>query len=209
MILFIIHFIILIFSVIIHEISHGFVADLLGDPTARISKRLTLNPIPHIDPLMTLAIPLLLIMSGSHVVFGAAKPVPVDPFNFREPKKDLALTAVSGPIANLLIAFCASLILRLYLNYAGNTNIDLFFAVIVRYIVELNVFLAVFNLLPIPPMDGFKFVGGILPDNLASEWFSLERYGMVLLFILLFAFPSVINQFVFPVSTTIINLMLH
>ncbi len=192
----ILQFIILVYSIILHEISHGWIADRLGDPTARISKRLTLDPRPHIDPLMTIAVPLILVLSGSPVVFGAAKPVPIDPFNFRYPKKDTAITAVSGPLTNILIAVLFGILLRVY-------DSDLLY-----YGVTINVFLAVFNLLPIPPLDGFKFVGGLLPEEYAERWFSLERYGMIFLIFILFMFSSVISQVVLPVSAAIIRLII-
>lgn len=192
----IIQFLILVYSIILHEISHGWVADRLGDPTARISKRLTLDPRPHIDPLMTIAVPLILVLSGSPVVFGAAKPVPIDPFNFRYPRKDTAITAVSGPITNILIAILFGVLLRF-------NSSDLLF-----YGVTINVFLAVFNLLPIPPLDGFKFVGGLLPEEYSERWFSLERYGMIFLIFILFMFSSVISQIVLPISATVIRLII-
>jgi len=204
---FILKLIILVYSVILHEISHGFVADKLGDPTARISKRLSLDPRVHIDPLMTIIMPLFLILSGSPVVFGAAKPVPIDPFNFREPKKDTALTAVAGPITNILIAFFFSLILRVLETFFSSDHSLIFNLVL--YGLQINVFLAVFNLLPIPPMDGFKFVGGLLPDEYAKQWYQLENYGMIFLVIILFMFSSLINKIVLPISTTIIHVLLQ
>ncbi|MCL5676084.1 MAG: site-2 protease family protein [Patescibacteria group bacterium] len=206
---FILQIIILIYSVILHEISHGFVAELLGDPTARISKRLTLDPRPHIDPLMTIALPLILVLSGSPVIFGAAKPVPIDPFNFREPKKDTALTAVAGPLANIALAVLFGLILKIsaIVSFA-NTDLNSLIGQIGFFAVQLNIFLAVFNLLPVPPLDGFKFVGGLLPDEYAGEWYSLERYGFLFLIIILFFFNPIINRVVLPVSSFLIRLIL-
>jgi len=194
--MFILQFAILIYSVILHEISHGWVADYLGDPTARLQKRLTLDPRPHIDLLMTIALPLLLIFSGSPVIFGAAKPVPVDSFNFREPKKDMALTAAAGPVTNLLIALLFSLAFRIL-------PLDIFI-----YGVQINVFLAIFNLLPIPPLDGSKVLAGVLPDEFAGALLSLERYGFMIIFAVLFFFPGIINNTVVPISMNIIRLLL-
>lgn len=189
-------FAILIYSVILHEIAHGWVADYLGDPTARLKGRLTLDPRPHIDPVMTIFLPLMLVLSGSPVIFGAAKPVPIDTFNFREPKKDIALTAAAGPVTNLLIALFFALLLRII-------PLDLFF-----YAVQINVFLAVFNLLPIPPLDGGKVLAGILPDKLATTLLNLERFGFMFIILILFFFNGVIDNFVLPISQTILRFLL-
>ncbi len=194
--MFILQFVILIYSIILHEIAHGWVADYLGDPTARLSKRLTLDPRPHIDLLMTVVLPLLLTITGSPIIFGAAKPVPVDSFNFREPKKDMALTAAAGPIMNLLIALFFSLIFRLY-------PADLFL-----YAMQINVLLAVFNLLPIPPLDGSKVIAGILPDDYAAALLSLERFGLTFIILFLFLFSDFIGAVVLPITRTILRLLL-
>lgn len=188
-------FAILIYSVILHEVAHGWMANYLGDPTARLKGRLTLDPRPHIDPMMTIILPLLLVLSGSPVVFGAAKPVPIDPFNFREQKKDTALTAAAGPVTNLLIALFFALLLRI-------VPLDLFF-----YAVQINVFLAVFNLLPIPPLDGAKVLAGILPDELATTLLNLERFGFMFIILILFFFNGVINNFVLPISQIILRFL--
>jgi len=104
---------ILIYSAILHEIAHGLVAERLGDPTARLMGRITLNPIPHIDPFMSILLPLILSLSPTHVIIGGAKPVPVDPFNFREPKKDMALVSLAGPATNVLIAIVFGIVCRI------------------------------------------------------------------------------------------------
>lgn len=189
-------FAILIYSVILHEIAHGWMADYLGDPTARLKGRLTLDPRSHIDPIMTIFLPLILVLTGSPVVFGAAKPVPIDQFNFREPKKDIALTAAAGPVTNLLIALFFALLLRII-------PLDLFF-----YAVQINVFLAVFNLLPIPPLDGGKVLAGILPDELAAALLNLERFGFMFIILVLFFFNGIINNFVLPISQTLLHFLL-
>lgn len=174
---------ILIFSAILHEVAHGFVADKLGDPTARLMGRLTLDPRKHIDPMMSIALPLILMISGSPVIIGAAKPVPVDPFNLRDGRKDLALVSLSGPLANLLIAIIASLILRII-----PFSPDLMFGtlyLILASIVRLNLLLAIFNLLPIPPLDGSKIFSLILPEKLANAFLSLGSIGFFIIFFLL------------------------
>jgi Zn-dependent protease len=185
--MFLIDLAILAYSVILHEIAHGWVADHLGDPTARLRGRLTLNPVPHIDPVMTIALPLVLTLTGSHFLFGAAKPVPVDPFNFREPKKDMALVAAAGPLTNLLIALILSLILKIFPNN------------LVVYGVQINVFLAVFNLLPIPPLDGSKVFG--LPSY-------LDRYGMIFIFMAIFFLSPIINAIIYPITNFILGFLL-
>src|SRR3989304_7036160 len=115
----IVGFPILIFSIILHEVAHGFMADRLGDPTARLSGRLTLNPLPHIDPLMSIALPLLLILTASPVIFGAARPVPIVPFNFREGRKDMGIVGLAGPGTNLALALLAALLAKIliFLNF--------------------------------------------------------------------------------------------
>src|SRR5581483_8841836 len=143
---------ILVFSSILHEIAHGYVADRLGDPTARLEGRLTLNPLKHINPLWSILIPLLLVIGNSHVIIGGAKPVPVDEFNLRDGKKDLALVSLVGPLTNIGIAIVASLVFHLILQ----TNGSGFVGFLVYEIVWLNLLLAVFNLVPIPPLDGSK-----------------------------------------------------
>ncbi len=168
---------ILIFSAILHEIAHGYVAERLGDPTARLMGRLTLNPRNHIDPIMSIALPLLLIISGSPVIFGAAKPVPVDPFNLREGRRDMALVALAGPMTNVLLAILASVLLR----FSGTSAIsDILFAA-----ARINLLLAIFNLMPIPPLDGSKVFSLILPEKEANAYLSLGSVGMLIIFFLL------------------------
>lgn len=184
---------ILLFSAILHEVAHGFVADRLGDPTARLMGRLTLNPKSHIDPFMSLALPLLLLLSGSPVIFGAAKPVPVDPFNLKEGRKDVALVALSGPLTNIVLAILASFLLKLIsfpivMNVLSPSLFAIFyflFAMIMKY----NILLAILNLLPIPPLDGSKVFSLSLPEKEANAYLSLGSIGMfILFFLLLFPF---------------------
>lgn len=168
--------IILIFSAILHEIAHGFVAERLGDPTARLMGRLTLNPKKHIDPMMSIALPLILLISGSPIIIGAAKPVPVDPFNLRDGRKDLALVSLAGPLTNVLLAIAASLVLKII-----PPSPDLILVNIVR----LNLLLAIFNLIPIPPLDGSKIFSLLLPEKLANAFLSLGSIGIFIIFFLL------------------------
>lgn len=206
--MFVLQFVILIYSVILHEIAHGWLADYLGDPTARLSGRLTLDPRPHIDPLMTVALPLLLVFTGSPVIFGAAKPVPIDTFNFRDAKKDIALTAAAGPMTNILIALLFALIFRLSHFFILDLNLESWIQNLALYGAQINVFLAIFNLLPIPPLDGFKVVGGILPDEYASAWYSLEKFGMMFIFLALFLFLPLVSSIVLPISHLLLQILL-
>lgn len=180
--------IILIFSAILHEIAHGYVAERFGDPTARLAGRLTLNPKKHIDPFMSILLPLALMFSGSPVIFGAAKPVPIDPFNLKEGRKDVALVALSGPLTNIILAIIASIVVHILDVFVPPTNITLFilhwfFLTIAR----LNLLLAIFNLLPIPPLDGSKIFALLLPKELANAYLSLSSIGFIfILFLLMF-----------------------
>ncbi|OGG19621.1 hypothetical protein A2721_03030 [Candidatus Gottesmanbacteria bacterium RIFCSPHIGHO2_01_FULL_47_48] len=200
---------VLIYSVILHEIAHGFVADKLGDPTARLAKRLTLNPLPHIDLIYTILLPLFLYLSNAGIIFGAAKPVPVDPFNFKEPKKDSALVALAGPATNLTIAVFLSLLLRasdlFIMSNALKQAVDL----LATQGIFLNVMLAVFNLIPIPPLDGSKVLAGVLSDELASEIYKLERFGFLIIFAILIFFPSLIFGLMRPIIFQITSLLLR
>ena len=173
---------ILIFSAILHEIAHGLVADRLGDPTARLSGRLTLNPIPHIDPYMSILLPVLLLFLHSPVLFGGAKPVPIDPFNLKDGKKDVALVSLAGPLTNLLLAVTAAI-----LFHAVGATIP-FVGIILALVAQINIYLGIFNLLPIPPLDGSKVFALVLPDSLANDYLALGNIGIIILFLLL-SFP--------------------
>ena len=181
---------ILVYSAILHEIAHGYVADRFGDPTARLSGRLTLDPRPHIDPMMSLAIPLLLIISGSPIIFGGAKPVPVDPYNLKDGRKDIALVSLAGPLTNVLIALLAAILIHIFIPnqplFLVRTESILGF--LLATIVQLNLLLAIFNMLPIPPLDGSKVFALLLPKDWAERFLSLGSMGMLLLLVLLF-FP--------------------
>lgn len=174
---------ILIFSAILHEVAHGYVADRFGDPTARLAGRLTLNPRVHIDNFMTILLPLMLIVSGSPIIFGGAKPVPVDPYNLKEGRKDVALVALAGPLTNALIAIAAALLFRIL--DASPILFPGIIGVILITIVHYNVLLAIFNLLPIPPLDGSKVFAMLLPEKHANSYLSIGSIGMFILFFLL------------------------
>lgn len=179
---------IVIFSAILHEIAHGYVADRLGDPTARLMGRLTLDPRKHIDPFMSILFPLMLLLAGSPVIFGAAKPVPVDMFNLKEGRKDMALVALSGPLTNIVIALLASLVIRALVTLSLPGVFFSFLADFFYLVLTYNLLLAIFNLLPIPPLDGSKVFSLILPEKQATAFLSLGQFGTIILLILL-VFP--------------------
>jgi Zn-dependent protease len=174
--------VILIFSVIIHEISHGYVAEMLGDPTARMAGRLTLNPVPHIDPLGSIILPILLIMSGTGFVFGWAKPVPYNPYNLKDQKWGPALVAAAGPLSNIFIATIFGLALR----FSETLMLSTAFVQIFYIIVLLNIVLAVFNMIPVPPLDGSKVLFATLPYKYYHYLESLEKYGFIVLLAIVF-----------------------
>lgn len=184
-------FIVLIFSIIVHEVAHGYAADSLGDPTARLSGRLTLNPIPHIDLMGSILIPALLLLSGSSMLFGWAKPVPYNPYNLRNPRWGEALVAVAGAAVNLFIAVLFGLMLR----YGGAT-IPVAALEVASTITFVNLFLGLFNLIPFPPLDGFTVLRTILPWHLGTHLSRFEQRvhttGPLFLILFLFVFSSVV-----------------
>ena len=195
-------------AIIIHEVAHGLAADRLGDPTARLSGRLTLNPIPHIDIYGTILVPLLLFLFRSPFLFGWAKPVPIDPYNLKNPKKDAALISLAGPAANIAFAIILSVFLRILLvMYPSAPFFGLFFNLI-----NINLILAIFNLIPIHPLDGGKILVGILPDKQSREFDTfLSRFGMVLLFFLIFPIfggSSLISPIMSPVIEFFLKLLI-
>lgn len=179
----------MVYSAILHEIAHGYVAERLGDPTARLMGRLTLNPKPHIDPIMSIFLPLMLILSGSPVIFGAAKPVPVDPFNLRDGRKDMALVSLAGPATNVIIAIITAVFIKLIGVFtvlpSNEIRPEVFLLFVLHLILRLNLLLAIFNLIPIPPLDGSKIFALILPEKEAAAYLSIGFMGMFILFFLL------------------------
>lgn len=173
---------ILIVSVIVHEISHGYMAEYLGDPTARLKGRLTLNPIPHIDPIGSIVVPGLLALTGTGVVFGWAKPVPYNPHNITH-RYGNSLVAVAGPASNLLLALIASVVFRVASVPSATA-----FGTFLLAVILINIVLAVFNLVPIPPLDGSKILFEFLPARLNYIKRNLKQYGfIILLFFIFFA----------------------
>jgi Zn-dependent protease len=169
-------FVVLLYSVILHEMAHGYTALRLGDTTARDAGRLTLNPIKHVDPFGTVFLPVLLYLAQSPFLIGWAKPVPVNPFFMRDPRRGMMLVAASGPLTNATLAVLFALALRNLPASAPPLLVDLL--VISCY---LNIILALFNLLPVPPLDGSKLLAGILPVRLRQPYLQLERYGIFII----------------------------
>jgi len=184
--------VILFFSIIFHEVAHGWVALWRGDTTARDYGRLTFNPIPHIDPIGSVLLPVFLFLTRSPILFGWAKPVPVNPWRLRQAKKDLALVSASGPVSNLLLAVVFSVLFRVVLATDGAGLL----AKLMVYGVVINLVLAFFNLLPVPPLDGSKIVLHFLPDAMAEKYIRLERFGFIIIFLLLML--NVVDWFVWP-----------
>ena len=176
---------VLIFSVILHEVSHGWVAEKFGDDTARLMGRITFNPIPHIDLFGTIILPILALITGAPV-FGWAKPVPVNGYRLRDPKRDMVWVAMAGPGANLILAAICGAIMWVLRTYPIVPEPITVSAVeLTRLVLVVNVILPVFNLFPIPPLDGSRVLAGLLPPKLAYEYSKLEQYGFFIVIILL------------------------
>ena len=192
-------FIILLASAVFHEYMHGWVADQLGDPTARDLGRLTLNPLAHIDPLMTLALPAYLLwVTGGRFMFAAAKPVPFNPYNLKYPRYGPALVGIAGPLGNLTIAATFAAIVRF-------VPLPEIAAGIFAIVVWTNVSLAIFNLVPIPPLDGSHLLFSLLP----SRWYAvsdfLQRYGIVLFVIFVVFFSSAIVPLIETIASALLG----
>lgn len=199
--LFVVYLVALLVAITVHEFSHAFAADQLGDPTPRLAGRLSFNPIVHLD-LYGL---LFLFLLG----FGWGKPVTFDPYNLKNPRKDAAIISLAGPFSNFILALLLSIILKLIIFFNLGILETLGYFIFIP-IISLNVILGVFNLLPIHPLDGFKIVGGILSEERAHEWYQLERYGIIFLLMLIFPFGgrSLLDLIIRPATSFILNLLM-
>lgn len=197
----------LILSIVIHEVAHGHAANWLGDPTARLQGRLSPNPLVHIDPVGSVLIPALLFFGNAGVLFGWAKPVPYNPYNLRDQKWGEAIVAAAGPAVNILIAVIFSVLLRLHdVLSLGAPAVELFY-----YIVFINVLLAMFNMIPIPPLDGSKILMAVLPFNAQQGYrnfvMQMERYGMFAMFAFIFIFITFFSEPFFGFVSDLVRLM--
>lgn len=193
-------------AIVLHEVSHGVVADRMGDHTARFAGRLTLNPIKHVDPFGTVVLPGLLLLPylfgrGSNPVFGYAKPMPVNPANLRDPDRQTMWIALAGPGTNLALAVVGALVYR-FLG-GGGGYVGLFFLIFVF----VNVLLAVFNVMPIPPLDGSKVLARFLPPRARHVYQSMEPYGALFMLVIFFIFPGAIFAIVDPIREGLLDLL--
>ncbi|MFH1877965.1 MAG: site-2 protease family protein [Candidatus Omnitrophota bacterium] len=182
-----------IIVIVIHELAHGCVAYLFGDRTAKDAGRITLNPFAHADLVGTFVVPGLLLISRSPVIFGWAKPVPVNPYNFRNPRAGMFFTSLAGPAANFLMAFIFSLVLKSGLFAQGSLPGRFIF-----YGVVISIILGVFNIIPIPPLDGANILFSLLPASIASRFVWLERYGFVIL--ICFLYLGLFDRIILPLT---------
>jgi len=185
----------ILFAITLHEAAHGWVACKLGDPTAKKLGRITINPIKHIDPMGTIVVPLFLAMV-SPFVMGWAKPVPVQPQYFKSPMLDMALVAVAGPVSNFFMACIWAMSIQLSLMTLDPSQLLTFMVKMGENGIIINIVLMVLNLLPIPPLDGGRVMAGILPPKLALPYMQLERFGMVIILLLLFS--GILGKILWP-----------
>lgn len=203
-----------ILAIVLHEVSHGWVAEKLGDPTARNAGRLTLNPLRHIDLFGTIIMPIVLYFAtAGQFVVGSAKPVPINPYNFKNPKRDMALSSLAGPGINLIMALLFSFFLRVIIPPMEELFpkqvwewIAIPIAYMLGYGVLLNVLLAVLNLVPIPPLDGSRVIYWILPDRYAAVYYRLEPFGLFIILALLAS--GALGWIIGPIIKPILALLL-
>ena len=197
----------ILIAITFHEVAHGFVANKLGDPTAKFVGRLTLNPLVHIDPFGTIILPLMMyFLTNGQFVFGYAKPVPINPMNFQNPRKGMALSAVAGPVMNIALALVSTIILKLLIvplstvmpAEVNETVLKPLFLMATASVV-INVVLASFNMIPIPPLDGGRVLTGLLPQKQAMSFSRIEPFGFIIVLVLIYS--GMANLFIMPIIT--------
>jgi len=196
----------LLFAITLHEVAHGWVASWFGDPTAKFLGRLSVNPIKHVDPIGTILVPILMLLY-SNFIFGWAKPVPVDPRNLRNPRRDMALVALAGPLSNLLMAFFWGLIAKMGMLSmdAGNTWLGIPLSQMGMAGIMINVVLAVLNIIPVPPLDGGKIFASLLPPRMAYQLSVIEPYSFFILIFLIIS--GVLNKVMGPIVLLLANVI--
>ena len=192
-----------LFAITLHEVAHGWVANMLGDPTAKMLGRLSLNPIRHIDPIGTVAIPFLLLLTVGFV-FGYAKPVPVTWENLKNPKRDMAIVALAGPMANLFMAIFWVIVIKIGLLIHSDM-VSLFLIATGMAGIFINLILMVLNLLPLPPLDGGRIMVGLLPSSAARQYAQLEPWGMIILVMLMVT--GLLGQIIGPPIYSLFGMM--
>ena len=195
---------VLLFSVIVHEVAHGFVAYKRGDSTAKLLGRLTLNPIYHIDIFGSIILPAILMLTGAPV-FGWAKPVPINMYNLKNPKTDMIFVSLAGITANFLLAVCAGIFMFVIRTFFANVDIMVSMYVIFQYVIVINIVLFIFNLIPIPPLDGSRVVLFLLPRELAQKYAQIEKYGFWIILILLMT--NILWKIIGPIANFLIKLL--
>ena len=201
---YVISVVVLLFSVIVHEVAHGFVAYKRGDSTAKLMGRLTLNPIYHIDIFGSIILPAVLLLIGAPA-FGWAKPVPVNMYNLKNPKRDMIFVSLAGVTANFLLAVSAGLIMFLIRTFGADVSVLVSVYIIMQYVIVINIVLMIFNLIPVPPLDGSRVVLFLLPRELAQKYAKIERYGFWIILILLMT--NILWKIIGPAANFLIKLL--
>lgn len=200
-----------LFAITLHEVAHGWVANKLGDSTSKMLGRLTINPIKHIDPIGTVALPIgMVVMSlattGTPMAFGWAKPIPVNTRNLKQPRRDMAIVAIAGPLSNLIMAVFWTLVMIISMNVISDENIGRGFYTMAQIGVVFNLILMVLNLLPLPPLDGGRVLAGLVPRPMAAMLDRIEPYGFIILITLLFL--GALDQIIGPVIAALYGMLM-